>query len=285
MTFMKTLLDVLKRSTEYLEQRGISHPRRQSEDLIADALGIKRMQLYLEFDRPLTEAELTDCRARLMRRGKGEPLQYIHGKVEFHDCTLKVDSGVLIPRQETEILVDKIIQALLNQDLAGKVLWDVCCGSGCIGIAIKKKYPELEVVLSDLSAAALKVARENAQLNSVDVAFVEGDLLKPFFGKRADYVVCNPPYIAENEFKELNAEVRDFEPRMALIGGITGLEFYDRLAKELPSFLSTGGKVWFEIGKGQGAGVSNLFCTAPWTHNRVEQDWAGHDRFFFLEIE
>lgn len=282
---MKSLLDVLKLSTQYLQQRGIQQPRRQAEEIISDALGIKRMELYLQFDRPLVESELELCRSRLARRAKGEPSQYIRGEVEFLNCSIKVTPDVLIPRQETEILTDKIIQELKKENIEGKTLWDVCCGSGYIGIAIKKHLPGLQVSLSDISEPALQLARENAARNHVEVKCFEGDLLAPFAGKKTDYFVCNPPYISEQEFDTLDVEVRNYEPRIALISGQTGLEFYQRLSRELPPHLEPHGKAWFEIGKGQGNAIKEIFSTPPWKRSRVEQDWAGHDRFFFLEIE
>jgi release factor glutamine methyltransferase len=282
---MKTVLEILNLSTEYLQHRSVINPRRQAEDLVSDALKIKRLQLYTDFERPLTEPELTLCRARLVRRGKGEPLQYIRGEVEFLDCTIKVTPAVLIPRQETEILVDKIIGCLSGQELERKILWDVCCGSGCIGIALKKKFPALQVVLADLSTDALQVARDNARENDVHVSFVQGDLLNPFAGRKAHYFVCNPPYVSEEEFSQLDTEVSHYEPRTALVSGKTGLEFYQRLAKELPIVLEPRSAAWFEIGKGQGEAVQQLFSGTPWVLSRVEKDWAGQDRFFFLEIE
>lgn len=282
---MKTVLEVLKLTADYLQKQGIDHARRQAEELISAVLGIERVQLYMQFERPLNENELSLCREHLKRRIQGEPLQYIQGQVEFLDCTLKVTKDVLIPRQETEILTDKIYQELSKQDLTEKILWDLCCGSGCIGIALKKKLPTLAVVLSDVSSAALAVAKSNAELNNVDVTLVQGDLLEPFYGQRAHFVTCNPPYIALGELPTLEKEVRDFEPQLALIAGATGLEFYVRLAKELPDRLYSGGKAWFELGRGQGAAVKALFSGKQWKRVEVEKDWSGHDRFFFLEIE
>lgn len=282
---VKTVLEILNLSSEYLQQRGVQNFRRQAEELIGAVLQIARVQLYMEFDRPLAESELNLIRTRLVRRGKGEPLQYIHGEVEFLDCIIKVSSAVLIPRQETELLVDTIIKSLERQNLEGKILWDICCGSGCIGIALKKRFPQLEVVLSDISADALQVAKENALVNSVDVSFVEGDLLCPFIGKKTHFLVCNPPYVTEEEYAHLDMEVSKYEPRAALVSGKTGLEFYQRLAHALPSVLESNGNVWFEIGKGQGQAVQQLFSGSPWIDSRSERDWAGHDRFFFLEKE
>jgi release factor glutamine methyltransferase len=282
---MKSVLEVLKLSTEYLQKHQVVQPRRQAEDLLCDALTLSRLELYLQFERPLTAAELDRCRSWLVRRGKGEPLQQIRGEVEFLNCLIKVTPAVLIPRQETEILVDKIIKVLAKEELAGKCLWDLCCGSGCIGIAIKRQLPALEVHLSDISCEALQIAEENGRLNQVRLSFSLGDLLQPFQGQRADFIICNPPYIAEGEYSSLDREVRDYEPKGALIAGSSGLEFYRRLAEELPAVLVPGGRVWLEIGKGQGKNLLDLFCQPHWKRVSLESDWAGHDRFFSLEME
>lgn len=282
---MRSLLEVLNMSTEFLNSKGISQPRREAQDILCDALNLKRMQLYLDHERPLTDPELQMLRNKFMRRAKGEPAAYIHGQVNFLDCTLGVSPAVLIPRQETEILAAKMIAFLEKEDLSGKSLWDLCCGSGCIGIAIKKRLPQLNVVLSDISAKALALARENALRNDVEVTCLEGDLLAPFQGQKTHYLVCNPPYIAYKDFPMLEPEVRDYEPREALIGGDTGLEFYHRLNDNLGPYLHPCSKAWFEIGAGQGAALETLFNGPPWKNCRLESDWSNHDRFFFLEIE
>ncbi|MBA3720920.1 MAG: peptide chain release factor N(5)-glutamine methyltransferase [Parachlamydiaceae bacterium] len=282
---MKSLIDILKASVQHLEKKGIANPKRKAEDMLCDVLGIQRLQLYLEFERPLNDQELVRSREYLNRVGQGEPLQYVHGEVEFYGCSFFVNRDVLIPRQETEVLVDKIVQALSKIDLVGKTLLDLCCGSGCIGISIKKRFPELKVVLSDKSIAALNVARKNAERNEVEIKFLEGDLLEPFKNEKAHFIVCNPPYIAEKEYLKLEKEVRDFEPKLALISGPKGIEFYERLAHELPAHLYPGAMVWFEIGFDQGPTVYELFKGKPWKGQIVENDWAGHSRFFFLENE
>lgn len=282
---MRTVLEILKLSTEYLQQKKIDHPRRQAEELIGELLGIGRMGLYLDYSRPVNEEELEKCRSWLKRRGQGEPLQYISGAMDFLSCRIKVTQDVLIPRQETEILVDKIAKELSGSDLEGKILWDVCCGSGCIGIALKKKFPALSVFLSDLSDKALAVAKENALNNGVDVEFFQGDLLVPFNNQRAHYVVCNPPYISEKEYETLDLEVKGYEPKLALISGFSGLECYIRLAVDLPHYLYSHGKAWFEIGDGQGERIKTLFNHPCWTSCSYEPDWSGRERFFSLEIE
>ena len=259
---MKTLLQIIELSAAFLETQGIERPRRSAEEVIADALGKKRLDLYLEFERPLIEEELAQCRAVIQRRAAGEPAAYIAGKVEFAGVTLEVDRSVLIPRPETEILVEKM------SGLEG-VVWDVCTGSGAIGIALKKRFPHLEVVLGDLD---VEVAKRNAERNGVDVTVVQGDLLTPFEGE-CDHLVCNPPYVTAEEYETLSREVRDFEPKRALVGGVT---FFERLQKELNRVRK---KIWLEIGTGQGERVKEIFQGGV-----VEKDWAGHDRFFSLEL-
>ncbi len=274
---MKTVLELLRLSTSYLSEREVPAAARAAEEVIGAALNMPRLDLYLHFDKPVTPEETVRCRELLERRGKREPIQYLTGEVEFYDCTLRVTPAVLIPRPETEQLVE-MVAAAIEPD--GKELWDVCCGSGCIAIALKKKFPMLRVVASDISAEALAVARENAARNGVEIEFLEGDLLAPFEGREADYVVCNPPYVTEAEYSALEPEVRDHEPVGALISGSSGLEVYKRLADGLPPLLRGGGRAWFEMGTGQGTGVKELFSAFK---SLVECDWAGHERFFSLE--
>jgi release factor glutamine methyltransferase len=282
---MKTLFEIVQLSANYLEQKAIKQAKRQAEDLLCDALNLTRLQLYMQMERPCAEEELKLCRERLIRKGKGEPLAYIHGSVEFYNCTLSVNPSVLIPRQETEILVDKIAEKLKTMDLKGKKLWDLCCGSGCIGIALKKKFPELDVTLADISSASLEVASENAKKNGVEVTSLQGDLFNPFTGKKTDFLVCNPPYISAKEFAGLEGEVKNHEPSLALLAGETGLEFYEKIAINLKEHLNPAGLAWFEIGWSQGPRVCSIFQKAGWYHFRFEQDWSGKDRFFFLENE
>lgn len=279
---MKTILDIVNLSATYLKKKNIERPRRQAEQLIADVLGVGRLDLYLQFEHPLEENELKQCRLALKRRAKGEPLQHIMGEVLFAGVQIKVNPSVLIPRLETEILVEKIFAILSKKPQKGKILWDICCGSGCMGIALAKKFPDLKIILSDLSLQSLAVAKENAALNRVDVSFYHGDLFVPFKKETTDYLVCNPPYVAEKDFLELSTEVRDFEPKMALVAGQTGLEFYKKIAIEISAFLNPEARAWFEIGSGQGKKIEALFKQKGWKCS-FESDWAGHDRFFSLK--
>ncbi len=277
---MKTIGEVLKLSASYLQERQAENPRRSAEELLASLLKMKRLELYMQFDRPLTEPELAALREQIRRKAKGEPLAYISGEVEFLDCKIRVDRRVLIPRQETEILADLIVKKLGARE---GVLWDVCTGSGCLGIALKKALPQLQVVLSDLSKDALALARENARANGVEVEFLEGDFLKPFEGRVCDFFVSNPPYVSQSEYLSLDPSVRDFEPQMAFVGGESGLAFYERLGRDLPRFLKPGGVAFLEIGAGQGEAVKKIFSEAEWAQAELKKDWSGRDRFFFLE--
>lgn len=281
---MKTVKEIVELSAHFLGERGVERSRRQAEELVSDALQLDRVALYMDFDRPLQELELLRCRQALQRRGLREPQAYIRGSVEFMGLSLSVDSRVLIPRQETEILVDRLVTLLEKENLSGVELWDICCGSGCIGLALKAKLPELKVVLSDLSQGAVELARENAERHQLDVEILQGDLFAPFEGRCAHWVVSNPPYITESEYRGLEPEVKDHEPLEALVGGKDGLQLYRRFAEELPSYLHPNAQIYFEMGRSQGASLVEIFSGTPWSHPKIEKDWSGNDRFFFLEF-
>ena len=282
---MKTIAEVLTLSTTFLSDKKIDRARRSAEELLASILALKRMDLYLQYDRPLLEGELERMRTLLKRRSTGEPLEQVLGEIEFYHCQLAITPDVLIPRQETEILVDLIAKKIKERPVLGRSLWDLCTGSGCIGLSLKKSFSELNVSLSDLCPKALALAKKNAEANQLQVDLRLGDLLEPFFGETADFIICNPPYISQKEYEALDPGVRDFEPRSALLAGERGTEFYERMARELPPFLRPGAQIFFEIGSGQGAAVQEIFSSLPWRRSRLLLDWAGKDRFFFLEIE
>jgi release factor glutamine methyltransferase len=273
----KTVGEVIKLSCEYIRSKGSSHGRREVEECIASTQGYKRLDLYLNFDKPLEENELVTIRKRIARLALEEPLQYIEGHVHFYGCKIAVDPRVLIPRPETELLVDLIVRSLKGIDLTNKVLWDICTGSGCIGIALKKALPDLTVCLSDISEEALKCAHENALANEVRVTCHLGDLFGPFKGKRADIIVCNPPYVTEAEHETLEAPVKNFEPKLALVSGKSGLECYERIAKEAHHFMNHGARAFLELGAGQAERVSSLLSS--YTNVKTTKDLSGIDRF------
>ncbi len=282
---MKSLGEVLTMSAQFLERRNCSRFRRVAEELLSFVLKLKRLDLYMQFDRPLAEDELQKMRSLLKRAAQGEPVEYMTGEVLFYGCTIGVTPDVLIPRPETEILVDLACKELKSDFFAGKTAWDLCTGSGCIGIAVKKACPSLAVTLSDISEKALEVASCNAMRNDVELKVICGDLLSAFKGQKSDIIFCNPPYVKSKEYLTLDPSVKNFEPEGALVGGEDGLDFYKRLKEQLPVFLNPHAKVYFEIGSDQGKVLQELFSEPRWKILRLEKDWAGHDRFFFLEFE
>ncbi len=265
-----------------LKEAEVSRPRREAEELLSHALRMKRMDLYLEFEKPLNPDEIESYNALLQRRASREPLAYILGEIEFYNCKFQVNPNVLIPRVETELLVDHVVKTLSNEN---KTLWDLCAGSGCIGISLKKQYPQLQITLTDQSPHALHVAKENAQNNQVEVTLLQGDLFQPLAGKKADIIICNPPYISNKEYNDLEPEVKNHEPKLALVAEDDGLQFYQRLADELPSHLNPGGKVWLECGHQQIEALKKIFNQQYWKQKTIIPDFAGINRFFFLEIE
>ena len=214
-----TVGEVLRRSTDYLAGREVETPRFDAELLLGKALGLSRLELYLEHERPLSEPELTACRELVARRGRREPAAYILGEWGFRRLTLAVDRRALVPRPETEVVVERCL-ALLAPVAAPRIL-DVGTGSGAIALALADERPDAQVTALDRSPDALALARENARRTGVEdrVRFEEGDFRTGLPGGPYDLVASNPPYVAEGELDALEAEVRDWEPRSALVGG------------------------------------------------------------------
>lgn len=283
---MHTIRSILKKSQDFLEKRKVSFLKRDIEDLIAFYLKVKRIELYMDIDRPIEEKELSFIREGVKKMAENDPLEYITGYSDFSGLKLLITKDVLIPRPETEILVEKIIQEVsLNKELKGKTFLDIGTGSGAIGLSVKKAFPDLRVILTDQSEKALKVARKNAQSNKLDVEYFLGDLLDPLpKGERVDFLASNPPYISEKAYQSLERSVKK-EPFQALVGGKTGLEIYERLEKESRIYLKKQAKCFFEIGFDQKKSLLSLFSDPFWKKKEIYNDWSGHSRFFFLEIE
>jgi release factor glutamine methyltransferase len=225
-----TLAEVLKGATDYLTARGVENPRLDAERLLARALGLSRIELYTQHDRPLTDDERTAARELVQRRGQREPLAYVLGDWDFRRLTLKTDARALVPRPETEILVERCLALLAGIDRPRVV--DVGTGSGAIALALAQELPSAEVHATDISPGALALARENAETNGLAVELHEGDLLAGVAGP-FDLVVSNPPYVDAGELDALEPEVREWEPRGALVDeGQTG-----RLARDAQEVL------------------------------------------------
>jgi release factor glutamine methyltransferase len=250
-----TVLKILTWTKEYLAGKGVDNARLESEWLLSAVLGLDRVGLYVNFDKPLSGGELARFREMVTRRSRREPLQYILGTQEFMGLEFEATLAALIPRCDTETLVE---EAIKHADWAKKIL-DIGVGSGCIAVALAKKLPNAQIFGVDPSVAALELAQRNAAKHGVDVTLKQGSLFEPFSGERFDLIVSNPPYIATAKFDSLQPEVRDYEPREALDGGLDGLDFYRSIIPAAADHLDSGGWLLFEVGIGQAELVLGLF--------------------------
>jgi release factor glutamine methyltransferase len=273
---VRTLGEVLRLSTAHLERHGSPTARLDAELLLGHALGLGRVELYTGFERPLDEAELAGCRDLIARRAKREPVAYILGRWGFRGLDLDVDPRVLVPRPETELLVDRCL-ALVNGVVGPDVL-DVGTGSGAIALALASELPEARVIGCDVSAEALEVARGNGERLGIDIEWVESDLLAAVAGRRFHLIVSNPPYVAAGEIDALEPEVRDWEPRRATVAGESGLEAIERLCAEAPAALEPGGAFVLEVGAGQASAVAALLESAGLAGVGRDPDHAGIER-------
>lgn len=275
-----TVVQLLRWTADYFNGKEIESGRLEAELLLAHTLDLDRVGLYLHFDRPLTPAELADFRAKVQRRARREPVQYILAETEFWSLPLQVGPDVLIPRSDTEVLVEEALQHLQQ----GGSMLDVGTGSGAIAIAVAAERPAVDVTAIDCSRPALTVARANAERHGLSgrITCREGDLAALPAGPY-DLVVSNPPYIAEPEWAGLMAEVRDHEPRIALHGGIDGLDAYRHLARQAMTVLKPGGWLLVEVGAGQADAVRELFEQAGLSALGVRKDYAGIARVVYAQ--
>ncbi len=269
---------VLGWTAEYFGKRGIDSPRLTAEVLLAHVLKLSRVYLYTDLDRPLSKQELSQFRALLERRASGEPTQYLTGTREFYSRPFSVDPRVLIPRPETELLVEAVLREL-PRERCGHLL-DLCTGSGCIAVSLAAERPAASVWATELSTDACEVARANARALNVSerVAILQGDLFQPLpRDTRFDAVVSNPPYVRSGEMPGLSSEVQR-EPSTALDGGPDGLALLRRIIAEAGSWLQPGGLLALEIGDTQGEAVLDLLRQAGYANARIEKDLGKLDR-------
>lgn len=279
-----TVVELLRWTAEYLGGKGFHNARLNGELLLAGTLGLRRLDLYLQHDRPLAPDELAAFKARLLRRAKREPLQYIDGVAAFRDLTLTVDRRVLIPRPETERLVQAVLDWAAGREGLSAV--DVGTGSGAIALALATEGPFARVVGTDVSEDALSVARANhaAAAPGAPVTLLRGDLLDPVAGEAFDVVVSNPPYVGEDERATLDPEVREWEPAGALFAGPDGLDVVRRLVPAAARTLRPGGLLALEVGAAQTERVAALVReTGAFAPARVLRDLAGRPRIVAAE--
>jgi release factor glutamine methyltransferase len=282
---MLTVLEAINLSSEYLKKKGIESPRFNAEMLLAHILNSKRLNLYLAFDKPLKEEELSKYRELLKRRSCFEPLQYILGSVEFFGLKFKVNSSALIPRPETEILVETIIE--FNGNNPAEIL-DIGTGSGNIAISLAKNLPQLNVTAVDISKDAINLADENIKLNGVrNVRLIQYDILSPdkdIFKEKFDIIVSNPPYISSEEFPELAPELKVYEPEDALTDFSDGLKFYREISRNAKYLLKPEGKIFFEMGKGLHENIKEILEKNGFKKIQIKKDLQNIERVIFGEL-
>lgn len=275
-----TVLRLIRWSAEYLEEKGVPQGRLDAEHLLAHALDVGRLQLYLQYDRPLVPEELDRFRPLLRRRARREPLQHVIGRTAFRDLELTTDARALIPRPETELLVQIVLDWARGR--GALVAADVGTGTGCIALALAAEGPFERIWGIDLSEDALDLARENAEAHDAEgrVVWRHGRGVRPIADTQVDVVVSNPPYVSHDEAGSLEPEVRDFEPDLALYAGEGGREVLHELTREVPGVLRPGGLLALEVGLGQAPAIRDtLLAHGAWEEVAIHRDYTGRERF------
>jgi release factor glutamine methyltransferase len=283
---MITIIDAIKLTTEYLDKKQVESPRVNAEILLAEVLNCKRIDLYLNFDKPLNDLELTKYRELIKKRSNHTPLQYIIGNVEFYGIKLLVDESVLIPRPETELLVETIIKK--HQQTNNLKILDIGSGSGNISLALAKSLPGSLITGIDISQNAIGVSLKNLELNKIEnVEFKQFDILinDPESLGKFDIIVSNPPYVSLSDYNELEPELKDFEPRIALTDNLDGTSFYKVITQKSEVLLNKPGFLYFELGKGLNDRVAYIMENQKFSNITIIKDYSGIERIIFGELK
>jgi release factor glutamine methyltransferase len=280
--------ELLNRSDQFLAAKGIESSRLDAEVLMADLLDMERINLYVKYDYPLKSNEIDNYRERIKKRTQRIPVAYITEKKEFMSLEFKVKEGVLIPRPDTENLVEAVIEYCRQEEIQSPQIIDVGTGSGAIAVSLAHYIEDAKVVGVDLSAEALKVARQNMNEHGLSerMSILKSDLLTEFIKREIegiDIIVSNPPYISKSEMEELPPEVKK-EPETALVAGEDGLDYYKKLIPQAEKVLKSGGKLFLEIGYQQAEAVKNIFGSR-WTEVEVRKDYSENDRIAAAEFK
>ena len=277
-----TVREIKERTEAFFNSKGVPDARLDTDALIAHVLGLKRLELYLDLDRPLTEKQLDVLRSLVRRRANREPLQYILGTVEFYGMELIVDSRALIPRHETEELVERVVKQLPK---APEKILDLGTGTGALALAFAHEYPEAEVDAVDINSSALSLARENAKSLDLEsrIQFHQGSWFDPLDpgGNQYDLIVSNPPYLTQKEMTTAEPEVTAHEPHGALVAGVDGLDAIREILRKCSDFLKQDGLLALETGINQQAELDTLSKAAN-LKGQCVHDLSGHPRFYFV---
>lgn len=279
--FVWTIQKLLNWITEYFTSKGIDSPRLSAELLLAYVLVMKRIDLYTNFDKSVSKENLDHLHDLVKRAACNEPISYLTGKTQFYSFELNVTPDCMIPRPETELLVERAIE-FLQARIGPQLVCDLCTGCGCIAIAIAKNLPGSSIIATDISNTALAVAAKNVERYRLNnrIKLLCGDLFHPFSDtNKFDLIVCNPPYVSTTEFEKLDKNVKDYEPKIALLAGIDGLDIYRRIAKDVDAFLKPDAALILEVGYNQGQAVSQLLEQAScFAEINIKKDSSANDR-------
>jgi release factor glutamine methyltransferase len=280
-----TVLEGIQLTTQYLEKKGIDSPRVNAELMLSHILKCKRLDLYLSFDKPLKDEEIKLYREYLRRRAAFEPLQYILGSVEFFGMEFKVDPSVLIPRPETEVLIETIINYFPNKN--SRSFLDVGTGSGNIAVCLAKYFPDALITSIDVNKKAIQQAVENAELNKVleRINFIEGDFKEFIPGNKFDVIVSNPPYVSLEEYPSLQQEIVKYEPADAVSDFGDGYTFYNLICEKANIFLNRPGYLFFETGKDQQSKVREIMEKNNFQNLIVKKDYLNIERVIYGEFK
>jgi len=277
-----TVQELVTLSENYLASKGCKTPRLDAEILLAHVLGMDRLHLYLNLERPLEKDEVDAYRQLIGRRGKRVPVAYLTGKKEFYGREFEVNESVLIPRPETEILIDQAVSVL--KTMPSPRILDMCTGSGVIAITLAHLVPQAHVLAVDISSEALAIAKRNADRLGVgdQLSFLQSDMFTSLPQQQFDLVCANPPYIPSDDWENLDQEVK-LEPKIALDGGQDGLDYYRIIIAKAPLYLTVGGTLIMEIGWNQGQAVTALAQARGFVNCRIVPDYAGKDRVVVMQ--
>jgi len=278
------IVDILNWGEDYFKTHNIEQPRLNIEHLLSYLLKKKRLELYLDFETILSETNLINLKKLIQRRIKGEPLIYILGETMFYDCIIKVTPSVLIPRSETENMVDIIYQTIQNHSEILNIV-DLGTGSGCIAIALASKLNNINIQAVDNSEKSLKIARKNSEINNVSahISFIQDDMLLFLKNKKFDIIISNPPYISQTEFNNLDKSVKEFEPTSALTDNLDGKKYLKGIITSLPDTLKENGSAFLEFGYNMKDWIIETINALP-LKITIFKDIYGKDRFAMINL-